>query len=101
MKKNCWEFKGCGRQPGGDRKKEGVCPTALMTIYDGINGGENGGRACWMIAGTRCEGKMQGTFAHKVQSCTECDFYRAVTDEEGQELKLPLEILEDMLCKLE
>ena len=27
MKLNCWEYKKCGRQPGGDRAKEmGICP---------------------------------------------------------------------------
>lgn len=100
MKRNCWEFKGCGRQPGGDNEEEGICPTALMTIYDGINEGKNGGRACWMIAGTRCEGRMQGTFAHKVQSCGQCDFYRSVADEEGEDLGMPLGILEELVGRL-
>jgi hypothetical protein len=100
MKKNCWEFKGCGRQPGGKRAEEGICPTALMTIYNGINSGENGGRVCWMIAGTACENRVQGTFAQKVLSCAECDFYQAVTDEEGETLKLPLAILEDIVGRL-
>jgi hypothetical protein len=100
MRKNCWEFKGCGRQPGGDHEKDGICPTAFMTVYEGINGGKNAGRVCWMIAGTRCESRLQGTFAQKVLSCTECDFYRAVMDEEGEDLKLPLAVLEDLLCRL-
>ncbi len=101
MKKNCWEFKGCGREPGGAQEKDGICPTALMTIYDGINSGENGGRVCWMIAGTACENRVQGTFAQKVQCCSECDFYRTVMAEEGGAINLSLSILEDMICGLQ
>jgi hypothetical protein len=52
-KLNCWEFEKCGRQPGGIKVKElGVCPAATEKRAHGINGGINGGRACWAIAGT-------------------------------------------------
>lgn len=91
---NCWEFKKCGRQRGGAKVAElGVCPAASETRADGINGGANGGRACWPIAGTLCGGAVQGTFAMKMQSCMKCDFYKTVQREQGQEFKLAKDIL--------
>jgi hypothetical protein len=84
MKQNCWEFKRCGREPGGAKSGElGVCPAATETRVHGINSGKNGGRACWALAGTLCGGKVQGTFAAKVANCLACDFYKLVTQEEG------------------
>ncbi len=50
---------------------------------DGIHGGKNAGRACWVVAGTRCGGKVQGEFALKAGNCMICDFYRQVAKEEG------------------
>ena len=81
---NCWEFKKCGRQPGGAKASElGVCPAASEARVSGANGGTNGGRVCWYIAGTLCGGKMQGTFATKLSNCQQCEFYQLVTKEEG------------------
>jgi hypothetical protein len=83
-KQNCWEFKKCGRQPGGAKVLElGVCTSALETRIDGTNGGKNGGRACWVLGGTLCGGKVQGTFATKLQNCLACEFYKLVAAEEG------------------
>ena len=83
-KLNCWEFKQCGRQPGGDAVGAlGVCPAARAHELDGINCGSAGGRACWAIAGTLCDGVVQGTFAQKFGSCMKCAFYRSVVKEEG------------------
>jgi hypothetical protein len=86
MKKqqNCWEFIGCGREKGGKNEAElGTCPAATDTSLSGLNGGKNGGRICWAIAGTFCGGKVQGTFAQKKNSCLSCDFYRLVKKERG------------------
>jgi hypothetical protein len=83
MKKNCWEVKGCGREPGGKNAGNmGVCPALLEERLDGIHGGKNAGRACWVVAGTFCEGEIQGTFASKFDACEKCDFYRLVQEEE-------------------
>lgn len=83
-KLNCWEFKKCGREPGGAKVNElGVCVAAIETRTDGVHGGKNGGRACWAIAGTLCKGEIQGTFAQKEQNCMKCDFYKQVRLEEG------------------
>ncbi len=62
-KKNCWEYKRCGREPGGVKVHElGECKAATEEKLDGVHDGENGGRACWVIAGTMCGGKVQGQF---------------------------------------
>lgn len=83
-KKNCWEAKNCGRQPGGHRVSEmGVCIAATDTTFDGRNDGKNAGRYCWRVAGTFCNGKKQGDMAAKIMDCVQCDFFRLVKDEEG------------------
>ena len=84
-KLNCWEFKKCGREPGGVNVNTlGPCPAATEARADGIHGGKNGGRVCWVIAGTLCEGQVQGTFAVKLASCFRCDFFRLVLQEEKE-----------------
>ena len=56
-KLNCWEFKQCGRQKGGENAGDlGVCPAATEEAADGLNCGKKGGRACWALAGTLCGG---------------------------------------------
>jgi len=76
-KQNCWEYMKCGREPGGDKVAElGTCPAATDKSLDGINFGTNGGRICWALVGTFCAGEVPGTFAKKLDSCTECDFYQ-------------------------
>ncbi len=87
MKKNCWEYKDCGRELGGKNVKElGVCPVVTEQRLEGIHGGKKAGRACWIIAGTFCKGEVQGTFAKKTKNCGKCDFYQKVREEEGAEL---------------
>jgi hypothetical protein len=84
---NCWEFKKCGRQPGGGRTEElGICPAAAGSNADGLHGGRNGGRVCWALAGTLCGGEIKGTFARKAGDCLRCDFFADVQKEEGREL---------------
>lgn len=83
-RQNCWEFKKCGREPGGARVSElGICPAATDTSSDGLNGGKNAGRICWAVTGTFCGGKVQGTFALKQISCLACDFFKKAKEEEG------------------
>jgi hypothetical protein len=84
MPKNCWEYKGCGRQAGGTKAQElGVCPASIEQRAHQINHGTNAGRTCWAVAGTLCKGEKQGTFAQKVGNCSKCDFYLLVAAEEG------------------
>lgn len=86
QKLNCWEIKKCGREPGGVRTGDmGVCPAASDTAANGLNGGKNGGRICWAIAGTFCGGKVQGEFAQKQVSCMSCEVFKQIKREEGAE----------------
>lgn len=52
----CWEKKSCGRTD---------CPAYM-----------NNENRCWLVAGTMCGGKVQGEFAVKYKSCTECEVYQ-------------------------
>jgi hypothetical protein len=80
---NCWEFLHCERQLGGRKAEEfGVCPTALEEKLHGVHGGKNGGRACWLIEGTMCGGKVEGAFSQKYGTCEKCDFFRTVRNKE-------------------
>ncbi len=86
MKKNCWELKGCGREKGGRNVVSlGICVAASDKKWHGVNGGSNGGRVCWMVAGTFCEGKVQGTFAEKRETCATCEVFQQIKAEEGAE----------------
>lgn len=83
MKVNCWEAKQCGRQKGGGKVREkGFCPAAAEERLNGIHGGKNAGRSCWVVAGTLCQGEVQGSFAKKFENCEKCDFYLQVQKEE-------------------
>ena len=85
MKMNCWEWKKCGRQPGGAKIRDlGVCPASTATAHDGKNNGKNAGRYCWKVAGTLCNGKVQGIYASRLKNCIiACEFYQKVKEEEG------------------
>lgn len=87
--KNCWEVKQCGRGPDSAGKDgRPVCPAAAPGKFDGINRGMNAGRFCWAVAGTFCNGQMQGRFARKFVDCLHCDFFQQVDLEEGRFLVL-------------
>jgi two-component system NtrC family sensor kinase len=65
---NCWEYMQCGR----DKDSALKCPAY-----------PNFGRTCWAVAGTFCEGKVQGTFAQKYENCKKCDFYQKLINDEA------------------
>lgn len=82
-KANCWEAMGCERGPGGAKVHEkGVCPAATAHEIDGLHGGLNGGRACWGVMNTLCDGDVQLTYVAKLQKCIGCEFHRAVLAQE-------------------
>ena len=86
VKKNCWEFMECGREPGGTVVDElGVCPAAVEKKLDTFNQGKNGGRSCWGVSGTMCFGYVEGSFAKKIGNCMHCEFFKIVQQEEGNE----------------
>ncbi len=83
-KVNCWEVMKCGRGPGDNSPdKMGICPAAKEKRLGDIHGGNHSGRACWVVAGTFCGGKVQGTFAKKYAACKSCVFFKRVLEEEG------------------
>lgn len=93
-KQNCWEFKQCGKglgQKQSDNCKQ--CPAAVEQRLDGVHDGTNAGRACWVISGTFCGGKKQGTFAAKQIACKKCHFYQLVEVEEGDDFQMSLTLL--------
>ena len=68
----CWEYLKCGREEGGvNAESDGICPAY-----------PNDGRGCWFVAGTFCGGQAQGTYAEKMGTCQDCDFYDGVMSEE-------------------
>lgn len=88
LKKNCWDVMNCGRGPG----TIDCCPAAKDNPLDGVHGGLNAGRTCWVVAGTLCKGEISGTFAKKMDDCMVCPFYRLVKMEE-EDLKSHQELL--------
>lgn len=86
---NCWQDKRCGCEPGGAQaERRGVCPAAVDTTCNGINGGRNAGRFCWTVPETLCDGEVQGTFEEKIAGCHQCSFFRRVKYEEGGHLQV-------------
>lgn len=93
MKRNCWEIRGCGREAGGaDVSVHGICPAYTDERLDGVHGGKNAGRACWMVAGTFCGGELQGTFAEKEKNCLKCEVYRSIKEEERPRFMMSAEL---------
>ena len=93
-KLNCWQFKKCGREPNGSKVHElGICPAAVEKRLDGIHSGTNAGRACWVCSATLCKNEIQGSFAAKYASCTACDFYLNIREEEFPNFMLSAVIL--------
>lgn len=100
MKQNCWDYKQCGREPGGKKAEElGVCPAAIEQKINTINSGKNGGRSCWAIAGTFCNGRPNGTFTLNLSTCMKCDFFKNVKAEEGDDYKNFNDILKELYKK--
>lgn len=81
---NCWEIIKCGREPGGDRvDSRGPCPAALDPMFNGVNGGDCGGRVCWAISGSFCGMDVEVDEPARPFSCFGCDFFSQVLQEEG------------------
>ncbi len=96
-KQNCWEFKKCERENDGARVSElGLCKVPTSLTANGLNSGQNGGRACWGIAGTISGSKIECTFAKQLNNCLYCDFYQKVRTEEG----VCVSITKDILTRL-
>ncbi len=97
-KQNCWEFKRCGREMGGHNTHLGICSAAVTKELHNVHGGRLAGRACWVVAGTMCGGRPQGSFAQKYKNCEKCDFYQKVKSEEGTNFQYSV-VLINLLSK--
>ena len=75
---NCWESKRCGRGPDGKND----CPAAKDSTLNGVHGGVNAGRACWVAAGSYCGSTVTGDFARQMKDCLRCDFYKTIEADE-------------------
>jgi hypothetical protein len=92
---NCWEFARCGRELNGrNAERLGVCPAATEKRLHGVHGGVNGGRSCWVVAGTYCHGKVQGMFAQKYATCQQCDFYKKVQRENFRDFQVSVALMQ-------
>lgn len=84
---NCWEVMKCGKTGLGIRGRfQEICPARLEARLDGIHGGRNGGRACWVIENTLCGGKRPETTEVKRAGCASCKFFLQVHAEERRDL---------------
>ncbi len=74
----------CGREPGGAHAAElGVCPVTTKTSANGLNGGVNGGRVCWVIENNCCQNALKEIGRNKKSSCMRCEFHISVKSEES------------------
>ena len=98
-KLNCWEVQKCGREPGGHAVGgQGPCPASVASTLDGVHGGLNSGRTCWVLAGTFCAGQVVGSAAKRLNTCMECSFYQLVLREEGDDLVPTLSLVRRLNC---
>jgi hypothetical protein len=72
---------------------------------DGINGGRNGGRICWAVAGHfASDGEVRCATAAVLVTCMACEFFKQVIAEEGIyniELVRPIEFPKQELAGCE
>lgn len=71
-KLNCWDFNKCRNETGNMKR----CPVKKESIANGLNGGINGGRICWVIMDSHCKKKAR-------TDCFQCEFHYKVKAEEG------------------
>lgn len=91
---NCWEYMNCGREFGGQNTESlGVCSVLINDALDGTHNGKQAGRCCWIVAGTLCNGTIQGSYASKRESCRNCEFYKLVKTQEKNKIKSQSELL--------
>lgn len=74
-------------------KEFGTCPVMIEKKLHKVHGGLNAGRACWVVGGSCCGGRLQGTFSEKFESCTKCAFYKNVRREEFPNFELSPSLL--------
>jgi hypothetical protein len=55
----CWHYNECGHE------KDSLCPATAKSA----------GRSCWLVAKTKCGGKVHGEHTQRVKSCGGCPYY--------------------------
>lgn len=94
---NCWEHEKCGREPNGSNAHNlGICPATIETKLNGVHGGTNAGRSCWVVAGTFCGGAVQGVFAQKYMTCKDCGFYQKVQQENFSDFQVSVSLIQKL-----
>jgi hypothetical protein len=73
---NCWDFKKCCKKKDSRGNSNNLCPVKKEFNANGLNGGINGGRICWVIMDSHCKKKAQ-------TNCFQCEFHYKVMAEEG------------------
>ncbi len=73
--KECWTLLNC------DKK---VCPA-----YKSDN------LRCWQIAGTHCNGQIQGDMASKIKECEQCEVYKTASGDEVKQITMSFN---NMIC---
>ena len=88
----------CGRNHGeGSDARKLACPTFSEERLNGIHGGRNAGRACWVVSGTICAGEIQGLFVSKLGICVMCYFYKMVRLEKKENFRSPSQLIDVIL----
>jgi hypothetical protein len=84
IKFNCWEVMKCGKGPSEDGNgKSDICPIVFESSANNLNGGINGGRVCWVIAGEYYKDKVICSKFKRKDPCFACEFRYKVMAEEG------------------
>jgi hypothetical protein len=73
---NCWDYKKCCKEMDSRGNSNNLCPVKNEVIANGLNGGINAGRICWVIMDANCKKKAQ-------TACFQCEFHYKVIAEEG------------------
>ncbi|UCG78893.1 MAG: hypothetical protein JSV21_03430 [Nitrospirota bacterium] len=95
---NCWEFHECCKEIGCiDNESKQICPATTEERLNGVHGGVNAGRACWVVVGTLCFSERQDNYKHKSKICSTCAFYEMVKNEEGNSRFIPAIFLQELL----
>ncbi len=84
---NCWQYKNCGREKGGLMVESlGECPVSTTMKYDGLNGGQGAGRACWMVPHSASHSDHDPGNG-RWNACHNCEFYKRVVFENKEKTR--------------
>ncbi len=79
---DCWEQLKCGAETCSPGDK-GWCPVPFDESLNGVNGGTNGGRACWAVLGAKCRAGDATAPPGDAEVCVACPVLSTVRTQEG------------------